>query len=527
MPVKDLFAAIDVGSHSLRMCLAEMSRKGYHKLESLAIPVELGRDTFSDGKISHKVLADVVEYLRNFDAKMNEYGATNYRAVATSALREARNADVALDRMLKLASLEVEVIEGSEEARLIDQRVGKLVEGRLGYDKGTSMLLAFGAGSCQIAVRKDGHVLFSETHPLGTVRLLEMTGRGGKALTKVIGSFVERVAESLRRLHELAVTDSIFVINEGLPRLLTKAYGLKKQKSVVSVPRKRLEKYVEEARGKHEKLALRRKLRFDDAEKLSLSLLLVDAFLELTKGRTVYFPEVSLVDAILYDELLRIQGRRGDTAWLDTAESAAVALGEKYNADKRHHMHVRKLAMRLFDQLGDFCGLDEDDRPILNLAALLHDIGAFVNPRGHHKHSAYLIAQSEIMGLDKRMVSLVSQVARYHRRSFPKPQHQDFHRLDKSDQLIVRKLASILRIADALDRDHVQRVSHVRVEHGENDFTLICALREGTDMGVSGWAMKKKADMFEELFGVRVFCKVAEGSLYDPDSDAWRDEDDE
>ena len=519
MPFKELFAAIDVGSHSLRLCLAEMSRKGFQKLESLSVPVELGRDTFNSGKISHKVLAEVVDYLLNFEQKMNEYGITNYRAVATSALREAVNSDVALDRILRLASLEVDVIEGSEEARLIDQRVSHLVTDQLGYDKGTCMLLAFGAGSCQIAVRKAGHVLFSETHPLGTVRVREMTGRGGKELTKVIGSFVERVAESLRRLHELETTDSMFVINEDMPRLLGKAYGLKKTFSVVSVPRKKLSSYVKEAQGKYEKFAMRRKLRFDDAEKLSLSLMLVDAFLELTKARRVYFPQVSLIDAILYDELLRIQGRRGDRAWFDTAESAAVALGEKYNADKRHHMHVRKLAMRLFDQLSDFCGLVEDDRPILSLAALLHDIGAFVNPRGHHKHSAYLISQSEIMGLDTRMVSLVAQVARYHRRSFPKPQHQDFQRLDKADQLLVRKLAAILRIADALDRDHVQRVSHVRIELSENELSIVCALREGNDLGVSGWAMKKKADMFEELFGVKVICNVAEGSIYDLDGE--------
>ena len=519
MPIKELFAAIDVGSHSLRMCLAEMSRKGFNKLETLSVPVELGRDTFSNGKISHKVLAEVVDYLLNFEQKMNEYGIANYRAVATSAMREARNNDVALDRILKLANLQIDVIEGSEEARLIDQRVSHIVKDQLGYDKGTSMLLAFGAGSCQIAVRKAGHVLFSETHPLGTVRLREMTGRGGKALTKVIGSFVERVAESLRRLHELETTDSMFVINEDMPRLLAMAYDVKVDNSVVSVPRKKLAKFVEEARGKHEKIALRRQMRFDDAEKLSLSLLLVDAFLELTKGRTVYFPEVSLVDSMLYDELLRIQGRHGDRAWLDTAESAAIALGEKYNADKRHSMHVRKLAMRLFDQLSDFCGLVEDDRPILNLAAILHDIGAFVNPRGHHKHSAYLISQSEIMGLDTRMVSLVAQVARYHRRSFPKPQHQDFQHLDKADQLLVRKLASILRMADALDRDHVQRVSHVRTELGENDLAIVCALREGNDLGVSGWAMKKKADMFEELFGVKVVCQVAEGSIYDSDGE--------
>ena len=139
---------------------------------------------------------------------------------------------------------------------------------------------------------------------------------------------------------------------------------------------------------------------------------------------------------------------------LVTAESAALALGEKYNFEKAHALQVRRIALRLFDQLQEFCGVEPHSRPILNLAALLHDIGLYVSPRGHHKHSAYLITHSEIMGLSPRTVKLVAQVARYHRRNTPKPQHTDYQNLAREDRLMVSKLASILRLADALDRNH-------------------------------------------------------------------------
>lgn len=505
MPVRELFAAIDLGAHSLRMSVAELRAADYRILETLRVGVDCGRDTFRDGKIGNTTLKGLVAALRNFRAKLDEYGVDRYRAVATSALREAANRDVVVDRLGTLTGIRLDVIEGSEEARLVDQLVQSRVAGRPGFVRGTSLLVALGAGSCQIAVRSGGEVICSETHPLGTLRMHEVSHEAGAGEGAVVEAFVDRVADSLRRVYELTSTDAVFVIHEELPPLLTKVARARTKDGLLSVPRRRLQALAHEAAASRpDELAASWGLRFDEAETLALSLMLVNAFLDLTKARSVSFPLATLVEAIVHDEHQAVTGQRAGTGWLDTAEGAALALGEKYNFDRPHARQVRRLAMKLFDALADFCGIDEEARHILSLAAVLHDIGTYVSPRGHHKHSAYLIEHSEIMGLTPRTVRLVAQVARYHRRSPPRPQHLDFQGLRAEDQLLVKKLAALLRIADGLDRDHAQRVHHLRAEVDGDDLTIRCSWDGEGDPAEGVWALRRKVDLFEELYGVRV-----------------------
>lgn len=505
---KQLFAAIDLGAHSLRLAVAEVSRRGYKKLESLNVPVDLGRDSFAHGRISNKALEDVTTYLSNFRSKLDEYKVRRYRAVATSAVREAENQDLFLDRMAKRGKIDFEIIEGAEEARLVDQRLEALLAGRLGYDTKTCLMLALGAGTCLLNVRRKGSMLLSETHPFGTLRFLQIARRVKKPLDSVIASFVERATEQLQRVYELASTDRFFVVHDELPRLLAKIARSKEDAGVVTVTHRNLQALAGPEGLTHpEELVERHGIRFEEAETLSVSLNLIHAFLELTRARSIHFPEVTLIDGLLYDEQLRIAGKR-PVGWASIqAAGAALALGKKYNFDLPHAEQVQRIALQLFDELAEFCGLLKEDRSLLSLAAILHDIGVYVNPRSHHKHSAYLITHSELMGLSSATLELVAQVARYHRRATPKPQHQEFQRLGREDRLRVRKLASLLRIADSLDRDHGQRIHSVRVELASNEVAVVCQLPPQEELGVNEWALQQKSDMFESLFGVKVTCR--------------------
>ncbi|HTP58341.1 MAG TPA: HD domain-containing protein, partial [Spirochaetia bacterium] len=180
----------------------------------------------------------------------------------------------------------------------------------------------------------------------------------------------------------------------------------------------------------------------------------------------------------------------------------AVSLGRKYSFDEAHSVHVARLAEQLFDQLTQIHGLAVRDRLLLVAAAILHDIGDFVSLKGHHKHSLYLISRAELSGLSAREMFLVGNIARYHRKSAPSIHHAEFALLSAADRERVRRLAAILRVADALDKEHREKIRRVQVRNRDGRVEILA----GTDgdLVLERWALEKKSDLFRRVFGVEV-----------------------
>jgi exopolyphosphatase/guanosine-5'-triphosphate,3'-diphosphate pyrophosphatase len=182
--------------------------------------------------------------------------------------------------------------------------------------------------------------------------------------------------------------------------------------------------------------------------------------------------------------------------------ASAKSLGRKYRFDEEHAVHVAEIALQFFDQFEDELGLDQHARLLLHVAAILHDIGNFVRSSGHHKHSQYLVANSEIFGFSRDDIRIISNVVRYHRQSQPLPAHTAYISLHREQRIVVLKLASILRIAEALDRSHSQRIQSIRLERHDSQLTVHCE-HEG-DISVERYGMESKASMFEDVFGYEV-----------------------
>ena len=174
------------------------------------------------------------------------------------------------------------------------------------------------------------------------------------------------------------------------------------------------------------------------------------------------------------------------------------------------------MALELFRELQAEHGLGPHHAVLLRTAAILHDIGAFVSNSGHHKHSLYLILNSELFGLTHRDNTVVALVARYHRRSEPKPTHPEYMALDRNSRMIVSKLAALLRVADALDRSHLQHIRTVTFSREEQRF--IITLTDVEDVTLERVAIKEKGNLFESMFGLQIVLRTTQtvkGSMYD------------
>jgi exopolyphosphatase/guanosine-5'-triphosphate,3'-diphosphate pyrophosphatase len=210
-------------------------------------------------------------------------------------------------------------------------------------------------------------------------------------------------------------------------------------------------------------------------------------------------PFVGLKEGIMLDLVDEVVGRENHALQMDRKIAAgALALGRRYQFDEQHGMHVSKIALSLFDQLQTLHGLGDAHRHMLLVAAILHDIGMFVSREKHHKHSHYLILNSDIPGFTLRQLRITADIARYHRKSEPAMRHESFAALSKNDRRVVEVLTAVLRLADALDREHLQNVTSVKVTIEPK--TIVLRPTGKGDLLLEQWALKNRSKLFSRLF---------------------------
>jgi exopolyphosphatase/guanosine-5'-triphosphate,3'-diphosphate pyrophosphatase len=243
-----------------------------------------------------------------------------------------------------------------------------------------------------------------------------------------------------------------------------------------------------------------------DAESLVPVLLAYRELLLETSAEDVTVPGASLAEGVLLD-LSVGEAAAGLEDFSRQVLTSAVALGEKYRWDAAHCRHVAALALRLFDQLRPEHGLGERERLLLEVASLLHDIGNYVNLRGHHKHTQYLLSVSEIFGLSRDDMAIVANVARYHRRATPNKSHLLYMALDSDTRVTVNKLGAILRVANALDADHLQKVRDVHVVREDEGWVL--DVEGAGDLTMERLAAVARSDHLTEVFGRKLAFREA------------------
>ena len=499
-------AGIDIGSNAIRMVVAEVLPNGsVAVLERLQQGIRLGQDVFRRGRLSGPAIHAAVAILREYRRILDPYRPRHLRAVATSAVREAGNSDLFLDRVLMATGLDVEVIDQAEESRLTVAEVRQHLSPELRAKRGLLLVAHVGGGSTLLTLLHQGEIVESQSLQLGSIRMREALLTGNEP--------PERAAEFLRQQisNVLGATQSglpldrveTFVAIGGDARFAAQRVGkaLGPDGPYV-VGRAAFDKLVRQCeRYTTEKLAANFGLPFPDAETLNPALLVYQALLDTTRSSQLIVSPVSMRDGLLLDLASRVTGREDEALGKGIVRSA-MAVARKYRVDRRHAQSVAERAVRLFDALQAEHGLTSRHRLLLRVAALLHEVGGFVSNRSHHKHSYYLIANAEIFGLSREEHLLVGHIARYHRRAAPQPSHLEYMALPREKRILVSKLAAILRVADALDRTHTDQGRDFRCERRDEE--LVIHVASAADLTLERRALAQKADMFTDVFGLKV-----------------------
>lgn len=497
-----LVAAIDIGSNAVRMAIGAPTADGkVEVVESHREFIRLGGEVFASGEVSPDTMQRLVATFQRFATLLERHKVGTVRAVATSATREARNRDELVRAVQHASGISIEVIPGEEEARLIYQAVASRVK----LEKRTALLMDIGGGSMELSVVINGMIVVSESLNTGTVRLLQLLEArksGEKLFARLTQQYVDAVRRRIlgrigsRKLDLCVGTGgNIEALGDLRRSYLGKGDG-------GSVTRRDLDEILSALKEcTVEERAKRFNLRPDRADVVVPAAILVQRVLFHAGIKELTIPKVGLKDGVLIDLALRATQRYSGDLHRQVTEYA-LEVGRKFSFDEEHARRVAQLALQLFDQLTPIHGLTESDREILEVAALLHDIGQYLSMQDHHKHSAYLIRATPLIGVDGTRKELVALVARYHRKAQPKSEHADFVALNTDQQTRVRKLAAILRLAEALDCEHAGVVRGVRVKLRESDVAL--ELDAQGDALLERWALARKQALFERVFARRV-----------------------
>jgi len=493
-------AAVDVGSNAIRLLVAEFKDPhSYRVLENVRASVRLGHGVFLTGKLSPEVTREAIRTLAAFKKRMEELRVVACHAVATSAVRESANGEEFLKRVWREARLYLETINGSEEARLIHRAVKERVE----MGTGRWLLADLGGGSVEVSVADASGVIWTESHTMGAVRLLEELagsaddpGRLQRLLTEYVDTL--RISSAITKEPLMGC-----IATGGNIETLAQMGPLRPgPERVARLPLRSLDKLI----GQLACLSYRERveglgLREDRADVIFPAAMIYAKLARFAKAEEILVPFVGVKEGVLLDLVDGLaEGRDQRDREERQVELAALALGRKYHFDEAHGRHVARLSLSLFDQLATVHKLGARDRRALHAAALLHDIGSYVSYSGHHKHSHYLISHSNLAGFGQREMEVVANVARYHRRSAPKAEHEAYAVLDRKEKAAVLKLSSLMRLADAMDRERRQKVYSVKAE--VKDGLLKLRLEGQGDLLLEGWSLKKKADLLLRAFGL-------------------------
>jgi len=490
---------VDAGSNAIRFLAAEFTEPTeFEPLAYERVPVRLGHQVFLTGQLAPQAMEGAAIAFASFRDQMKELELDAFRAVATSAIREAENGQELVDRLKDETGIELEMISGSEEARLVHLAVASRVD----LTGGQWILTDLGGGSVEVSLVDDMGMLWSESHTMGSVRILEElseTEADPSGFQRLLSDYVStlRIPSPVQYWSPAG-----FVATGGNIEALANLAGTPKNPlGVARLPAADLRSAIDllSHLSYHERIT-QLGLREDRADVILPAAMVYHHLARLASAKEILVPGVGVKEGILLDLVDDLVSHTTHEVRKEQQlTKAAISFGRRFMFDETHGLHVARLALSIFDQTHDPHDPRFVDRRLLLAASLLHDIGAFVGHKKHHKHSLYLISHSELPGFSQNEMLMVANIARYHRKNIPLDRHADFMRLSEKDRERTTVLSAILRVASALDRAHLQSVKNVRVTVGKKEISL--QLEGEGDLLLERWAVSRKTALFARAFG--------------------------
>ncbi|HKC57109.1 MAG TPA: Ppx/GppA phosphatase family protein [Vicinamibacterales bacterium] len=508
-------AAIDIGTNSVHMIVVRVRPDlSFEVIDREKAMVRLGAGGLDGRALTSEAMTAALQALSRFKRLAESHRVDEILAAATSATREARNGGEFLARIERDTGIRPRVISGVEEARLIHQAAvyGVDVAG------GRAVVIDIGGGSVEITLGTATTVQLARSFKIGAIRLTErlvrtdpLSNRDERKIVKHVLAEVDRHCEQIVAAgFDRVIGTSGTILSIGAVAATAARGGPPSELRNLHVSAKQIRRLRKDVTGRD----LERRLAIPGLDPRRADLVVAGTVLLDTILRRLGAEELTLCDLALREGLVLDYTRRNrrQIAQIDNIPDvrrrSTLELAERCSYYAEHANQVVRLSLALFDQTRAIHGLTDREREWLEYAALMHDIGGHISYSGHHKHSYYLIKNGDLRGFHPDEIEVMALVARYHRRGTPRRSHDEYAQLPSSLRRTVKTLASILRVAESLDRSHAQPISGLEVHDRGDD--IVISLHAAGDAELEVWATGRHLEPFEELVGKPVRLEMAE-----------------
>jgi exopolyphosphatase/guanosine-5'-triphosphate,3'-diphosphate pyrophosphatase len=506
-----LIAAIDIGTNSIHLVIASVNSRGMMNIITKEKEVVRLGEAGKDMKyLSEEAMQRGIHALKQFAELARSHNA-EIRATATSAVREANNQKEFLQRVSKETGINIEVISGAEEGRLI--YIGALHA--LPIIKKKTFIIDIGGGSTETIVGLEGEIEFVKSAKLGSIRMTRrffpnnryrkeevekcrdyIKGEWTPVLKKIAGAGFDHCVGTSGTIQNLALM-TLAAKNEKIPEVIN---GLKVSVSEILKTIEKLSKaYTEKQRSQFKGM---------DPARVDIILggaLILEFALKFLDIKEIIISSYALREGIVFNTIQKTKAQSNYMNLNRLRYQTVLSICQKYSVNITHASHIRNISLAMFDDLAGIHGLGRDERELLEAAAILHDVGYVISHDRHHKHSYYIINHSIMPGFSNTESELIANIARYHRKSHPKKKHANFSSLSEKQQYLVKVLAGILRIAEGIDRRQIQIVSSVSTEIRNGDATVF--LHSANDKiypDIELWGARRRKYLLESSLDIEI-----------------------
>ena len=521
------FAAIDIGSNSCRLKIASVAQHHLKTLHEDREVTRLGESVFQTGEISPEAMAGTIKALRRFHKSVQLHVVDKVRVVATSAMRDARNAAAFTEWVRSATGWKVEVISGLEEGRLIHLGVVSHEPGA----KAKCLLIDLGGGSCEITLSDGGRVKEMLSLPLGAVRLQQEFLQQDPPAKEDISRLRQYIDRELKRVERKLGHPKVSVViaTSGTAAALAEAshaMTMKVAKLPVKVKKVPPKQFVELSPEAAETSAVRKlaekMLKMTNEQRaavpgigprrseiISGGALVFAGLLERLQLKGFRYSSLGLRDGMLAQMLGEVDLRAAVHQQIESERWAGVLeVCRRYGIDTKKAEPVRLHVVQLFDALAKVHGLPVEYRMWLQAAAMMQDVGKFMNHQGHHRHTQYIIANSEIFGFSPEQRAIVSAISRYMGKTRPDELDRVMRLVPAEEHAHVHRAVVLLRLSLALNQDRASAVVGLKTSVYPKRVVLDIVPGRG-GAALEAWALKKEAGYFLEVFRRELFVEVA------------------
>ena len=499
--MKKKFSVIYIGSKSINLKIAQKEKNDMKILEDTTFPINIGIDTFKDQLIDYKNIKTICKILNRFKNLIKDYNILNVKIIATTAIREAKNKDFIKDQVKLKTGFDLDILTDHEEKKLIYQGIEYILQ-KKNIKRKDYLFTYVGTGKFSLAYSKQNYILDYLNLNFGSIKLNQIlsnlknkTTTFSKEINKYLNSFRHILSEFIKKYKSKNL-----VLTGKEMNLLREILKISPNEKIFKININEFNSiYKEFTNSALTNLSSKYNLTIHEVEQLLTSLTIYFIILKFSDIKNIYCINYSLEDILLTKKLKIDTFINIEKQFDKSISKIAYNIGQKYNFDNKHATNVKKLALKLFDQTKEIHGLNNRDRLILEVSALLHDIGKFISLQQHYKHSYNILKEINIIGLTNEESRIIAYISKYN--SYKEMSLTKKLKIDQKAKIKIFKITALLKVADSLDRSHNQPINNLDIKIKKDNLKIL--IQTYKDLEFEKWSLNSKSKLFTKIFGIK------------------------